>query len=64
MLKRSNFKFDLSEVKEVKFWPPGGQKGKPMPFLKSLAQKTYLSMYVMQKRSNFKFDLSEVKEVK
>ena len=40
MLKRSNFKFDLSEVKEFKFWPPRGQNGKSMPFLKSLTPKT------------------------
>ena len=64
MQKRSNFNFDLSEVKEVKIWPPRGQNGKSMLFLKSLTQKTYILIYMMQKRSNFSFDLLEVKEVK
>ena len=62
--KKQDFNFDLSEVKEVKVWPLGGQCDKPMPFLKSLTQKTYTSINIIQKRSDFIFGLSEVMDVK
>ena len=48
-------------LSEVKIWLLKGQNGKLMPFLKSLTQKTYILIYMMQKRSNFSFDLLEVK---
>ena len=64
MQKRSDFNFDLWEVIEVKIWPPGGQIGKLMPFLKSLTQKTYILIYMIQNRSDLNFDLLEVKRSK
>ena len=57
-------RFDFLDVKEVKIWTPGGQNGKPMPFLKSLTQKNICFNIHDVKRSDFIFGLSDVMDVK